>query len=93
MLTYRPSTESRPPTLNLLHCLKALQFCADKLIDLDEVENIAVTLIDAGYIKGYIHHVQKVIVLDRRDKTFGFPLGNGVGSVARLADDDDERYD
>ena len=88
-------TSSRTqPTLRLSLLLTAMRVVTgDKTYDLDDAENVAVTLIDTGYVKGYIHHVQKLLVLDRRDeRTFGFVLGNGAGRVARVEDDDEERF-
>lgn len=44
-------------------------------VDLDEVETIVANLIFRGYVKGYISHSKKVLVLS---KAAPFPLLNTV---------------
>jgi nuclear mRNA export protein PCID2/THP1 len=44
-------------------------------IDLDEVECILANLIYRGYIRGYLSHTKRVLVLSKRDP---FPLSSIV---------------
>lgn len=87
----------RLPTVKFTHLLAALHTSTrDTTYTYQDVETLLVTLIEAGYIKGYIHHTQRLLVLDRRDeRTFGFisgRAGTGAGAVVRAPDDDETRY-
>ncbi|KAI8098603.1 uncharacterized protein BX664DRAFT_3273 [Halteromyces radiatus] len=53
-------------TMPLQKCLEALQFAMhNKDLDLADAESIVVSLVSQGYIKGYIHHQMKVLVLSK----------------------------
>ncbi|KAI8340568.1 hypothetical protein BC941DRAFT_417583 [Chlamydoabsidia padenii] len=53
-------------TMSLDHCLVALQYSMNtNNLDLADVECILVSLVSQGYIKGYIHHQKKLMVLSK----------------------------
>jgi len=45
--------------------------------DLDEIECILANLIYRGYVRGYLSHTKRVLVLSKRDP---FPMASVVGS-------------
>jgi hypothetical protein len=46
-------------------------------IDLDEVECILANLIFRGYVRGYLSHAKRVLVLSKRDP---FPVSSVIAS-------------
>ena len=57
--------------ISLAQLLKAFKFCG-KQVDLDEIECVLANLIYKGYIKGYLSHTKRMLVLSKRDP---FPTG------------------
>ncbi|CAO3587664.1 unnamed protein product [Absidia cylindrospora] len=64
---YSHAIEEKPAnTLSLQQCQVALQFSMKTTdLDLADVESILVSLVSQGYIKGYIHHQKKIMVLSK----------------------------
>ena len=52
--------------ISLNHVAKALKWLGMP-IDLDEVECILANLIFRGYVRGYLSHAKRVLVLSKRD--------------------------
>ncbi|GAA5964715.1 hypothetical protein JCM3765_004366 [Sporobolomyces pararoseus] len=77
--TTTTTTNNGPPTLNLellLTCAKYAWSRAEEELeaelDLDDIESITVSLMDQGYLKAYIMHSKRLLVL-QKGKHFGFP--------------------
>lgn len=86
----RPTVVQKTPNVKLTSLLHAVRFVTrDTSWDQADVENLCVTMIDVGYIRGYIHHVNQILVLDK--KKFGFPNVETV-SVQVLDHDDDIQF-
>ena len=73
-----PRVDSRPPLhrsvgilgitkIPLGHFLTALKFVGQHSIDADEVECILANLIHQRYIKGYIAHQQRMLVVSAKE--------------------------
>lgn len=92
LLTTNPS--QKPPNVKFSHLLQALRYSTkdEEGWDLADVECVCVSLIDGGYIRGYIHHLNKVLVLDKRDEgRAGFPVVSGL-LVSQYQHDDDAQF-
>ncbi|CAO3615233.1 unnamed protein product [Cunninghamella echinulata] len=72
-------------SLSLERCQVALQFSLIKELDLMDVESILVSLISQRYIKGYLHHNLKVLVLS---KVAPFPKLSDVHVYTERYNDD-----
>lgn len=83
----------KTPNVRFTRLLAAIRWATDvDSWDLMDIEALCVSMIDAGYIKGYIHHINKVLVLDKRDEgKAGFPPISGL-QVAQLEHDDDRQF-
>lgn len=67
-----PGAKTPPPTFKLTSFLAAAKLAwRDDTLTLDDVECVAVSLVDQGYVKGYILHGSSRVVL-RRTEDFGF---------------------
>ncbi|ORY89349.1 COP9 signalosome complex subunit 12 [Leucosporidium creatinivorum] len=69
----RPQPPTGPPTLSL-HALVTTARIAfsDPSLDVDDVESMCSSLMDQGYIKAYIMHSKRLLVLQKGD-AYGFP--------------------
>ena len=56
--------------MSLENLRKAFEFCG-KTADLDEIECLLANLIYKGYIRGYLSHTKRILVLSKRDP---FPI-------------------
>lgn len=65
--------------ISLNYVARALKYLG-MAIDLDEVECILANLIFRGYIRGYLSHAKRVLVLSKRDP---FPMSAVVAVSAR----------
>ncbi|GAA6028262.1 hypothetical protein JCM8097_006945 [Rhodosporidiobolus ruineniae] len=80
----RPLPPSGPPTLSLHALLAAakLVFPDAATLDVDDVESMCVGLMEQGYLKAYILHSKRLLVL-QKGPLYGFPP---LASVNALAD-------
>ncbi|GAA5916123.1 hypothetical protein JCM6882_003943 [Rhodosporidiobolus microsporus] len=80
-----PLPPTGPPTLSLYALLTAARVAfppdADGLeLDIDDVEGMCVSLMEQGYIKAYIMHSKRLLVLQKGERC-GFPPVSSVGAV------------
>ncbi|GAA5826818.1 hypothetical protein JCM5353_005406 [Sporobolomyces roseus] len=78
-------TTGGPPTLSLSLVVSAARIAwpqeedgGQESLDLDDLESIAVSLMDQGYVKAYIMHSKRILVL-QKGENFGFPPLSSVG--------------
>ncbi|ORY74803.1 hypothetical protein BCR37DRAFT_194825 [Protomyces lactucae-debilis] len=92
LLTLTGTTAQKTPHVQLATLQRAIQFAtADELPwDLDDTEHLCVSLIDLGFVKGYVHHERKLLVLDK--KTLGFPPLAAVRQIELPGDDDERQF-
>ncbi|UZJ51350.1 hypothetical protein CBS101457_000670 [Exobasidium rhododendri] len=70
--------KSPPPILKLSAFLPMARLAwHDPTLEIDDVECVVASLIDQGYLKGYVQHSTGNVVLRRTDD-FGFPKMSGV---------------
>jgi nuclear mRNA export protein PCID2/THP1 len=71
------TTESIPSNLHQisLQQVRTVFHWLNMMIDLDEIECILANLIYRGYVRGYLSHSKRVLVLSKRDP---FPLSSVV---------------
>ncbi|GAA5874257.1 hypothetical protein JCM16303_005791 [Sporobolomyces ruberrimus] len=85
----QPLPTTGPPTLSLSLLLKAARIAwrtttiggsgaAGEELDEDDIESVAVSLMDQGYLKAYIMHSKRLLVL-QKGKHFGFPPLSSIG--------------
>lgn len=88
------TTAQKTPNVKLVKLLCALKWATrDDGWDLVDCESLCVSLIDMGYIKGYIHHQNQVLVLDKKDeRKFGFPDVSSI-HVAQFEHDDTRQFE
>ena len=55
------------PQVSLAHVANAFKWLGIHNMDLDEMECILANLIYTGYIRGYLSHNKRVLVLSKRD--------------------------
>ena len=87
------TTAQKTPNIKLSILLTAIRWATqDDTWDLADCEAVCVSLIDMGYIKGYIHHQNQVLVLDKKDeRKFGFPDVSTI-QVAQYEHGDDTQF-
>lgn len=87
------TTAQKTPNIRISKLLCALQWATqDKSWSISDCEALCVSLIDIGYIKGYIHHQNQILVLDKKDeRKFGFPTVSGI-QIAQYEHDDDRQF-
>jgi nuclear mRNA export protein PCID2/THP1 len=87
------TSAQKTPNIKLVMLLCALRWATrDHTWTLMDCEALCISMIDTGYIKGYIHHQSQLLVLDKRDeKKFGFPDVSGV-HVAQFDNDDESQF-
>jgi len=64
----------------------ARQTTRDTSLDINDIECIAISLLDQGYIMGYIMHSTRLLVL-KKDASFGFPKVSTVKAKVTQNDD------
>ncbi|GAA5910051.1 uncharacterized protein JCM6883_000538 [Sporobolomyces salmoneus] len=82
----QPLPTTGPPTLSLSLLLKAARVAwntglgeeVEEVLDEDDIESVMVSLMDQGYLKAYIMHSKRLLVL-QKGKHFGFPPLTTVG--------------
>ncbi|KAM0791294.1 hypothetical protein ACM66B_005766 [Microbotryomycetes sp. NB124-2] len=68
-----PLPSTGPPTLSLHALTSAARISfQDASLDVDDVESMCAGMIEQGYIKAYILHSKRLLVL-QKGETFGFP--------------------
>ncbi|KAI8075330.1 hypothetical protein BC940DRAFT_8415 [Gongronella butleri] len=79
-----------PNVLPLADCAMALQISMKhhEDVDADFVENVIVTLINQGYIKGYVHHRRQIAVVSKMN---AFPKISNVHLTTEIYDEELER--
>ncbi|BGP55701.1 hypothetical protein JCM8202v2_003308 [Rhodotorula sphaerocarpa] len=76
-----PAPPTGPPTLSLHALLRAAQVSfQDPTLDIDDVESMCVSLMEQGYIKAYILHSKRILVLQKGPRA-GFPPIASVNAV------------
>ncbi|KWU47067.1 COP9 signalosome complex subunit 12 [Rhodotorula sp. JG-1b] len=76
-----PLPPTGPPTLSLHALLAASRLSfQDPSLDVDDVESMCVSLMDQGYIKAYILHSKRILVLQKGPRA-GFPPVATVNAV------------
>lgn len=87
------TTAQKTPNIRIAKLLCALQWATrDVSWNMSDCEALCVSLIDMGYIKGYIHHQNQILVLDKKDeKKFGFPNVSGI-QIAQYENEDDRQF-
>lgn len=79
------SAPGAPPTLELAKLLQGARWATgDDVLDADDIECLCVSLMDQGYIKGYIHRGRNVLVLQKGSQ-HGFPP---ISTVTVVNEDD-----
>lgn len=74
----RPLPPTGPPTLSLDLILAAARLSfADPTLDVDDVEGMIASLMDQGYIKAYVLHSKRLLVL-QKGPLVGFPPVSSV---------------
>ncbi|POY70448.1 hypothetical protein BMF94_6516 [Rhodotorula taiwanensis] len=77
-----PLPPTGPPTLSLQMLLVAARISfQDPTLDIDDVESMCVSLMEQGYIKAYILHSKRILVLQKGPRA-GFPPIATVNAVA-----------
>lgn len=91
MLSY--TTAQKTPNVRLSRLLVALRWATgDETWEPVDCEALCISMIDTGYIKGYIHHQNQILVLDKKDeKKFGFPDVSGI-HIAQYENDDERQF-
>ncbi|GAA5854329.1 hypothetical protein JCM8547_001782 [Rhodosporidiobolus lusitaniae] len=79
----RPLPPSGPPTLALYLLLSAarVSFPDGETLDIDDVEGMCASLMEQGYVKAYILHSKRLLVL-QKGPLCGFPPVSSVGAIA-----------
>lgn len=89
LVTYEPSSKTTyVPCSKLLRAF--LWGCGDDSISLDDIECMCISLIDQGYVEGYIMHSKRFLVL-KRAKNHGFKKVSLV-CPDLVPNDDDARF-
>jgi hypothetical protein len=92
LLTLTQGAVQKTPHIRLDVLRQAIQFATEDDIpwDVSDVEHLCVSLIDVGFIKGYIHHDRQLLVLDK--KTMGFPPVAAARQVELPGNEDDQQF-
>lgn len=93
ILSRSDAEPQKTPNIRFTRLLSAIQWATkDNSWDLMDLESLCVSLIDGGYVKGYVHHLNKVLVLDKREEgRAGFPPVCGI-QVAQYEHDDERQF-
>jgi len=79
-----------PPTVAFTDILTALHVSSkDATYTMNDVESMCCSLLDQGYIKGYILHSRYTLVLQKSD-TLGFPPPSSIWIDSGIVDGEDE---
>ncbi|RUS19925.1 hypothetical protein BC937DRAFT_86696 [Endogone sp. FLAS-F59071] len=63
----RNPTRNGPPQIRIDHCLIALRLSTLDSYDYMDAESLLVSLLDQGYLKGYIQHYLHIVVLSKQN--------------------------
>ncbi|KAF9511059.1 hypothetical protein BS47DRAFT_1299458, partial [Hydnum rufescens UP504] len=90
MPTMFSTSVKAPPTVMFTDILTALHVSSkDSTYTMNDVESMCCSLLDQGYIKGYILHSRSTLVLQKSD-ALGFPPPSSVSIDSGTVDGEDE---